>query len=467
MPGELMADQPTTRLAASGQRFLMRRMEHALVRRNIAMHDDPLRTQSLSLVAGCVLAVIAVAACAILAFIRPQGSLGSAPIVMVRDSGALYVRVDDVLHPVPNLASARMIAGSAANPVVVAEAAIASARRGPSMGIPGAPAAIGAPLTPPSWMVCDTDRTVVIVGPEDAATDRLDDSRSVLVSPRGEGPATTYLLYDGRRAEVDLRNPVVVRALRLEGVAPVLVSRALLDTVPEVPAIAAPVVDGAGAAGPKSLEGVPVGAVVRVVRADATDYYAVLRDGVQRIGEVAADLIRFTYRGPDGVPTVAPSAIARTSAVDELSVGHLPQRARQPVGVDGSAAVCVRWDADRVGDRSRSVVLTGAPIAAVATTYLAQADGDGPNVDAVAVPVGRAVDARAAAIVGDDSAGARYLISDMGVVYGIHDDEVAAHLGLTGPPAPAPWPILAALPRGPELSTEAASVVRDGLSAPS
>jgi type VII secretion protein EccB len=464
----MMADQPTTRLAASGHRFLMRRMEHALVRRNIAMHDDPLRAQSLSLVAGCVLAVIAVAGCAILAFIRPQGSLGSASIVMVRDSGALYIRRDDVLHPVPNLASARLIAGSAANPVVVAEAAIAGARRGPSMGIPGAPATIGAPLAASSWTVCDTDRTVVIVGADTSGTDRLDDSRSVLVSPRGEGPATTYLLYDGQRAEVDLRNPAVVRALRLEGVAPVLVSRALLDTLPEMPAIAAPVVDGAGAAGPRSLEGTPVGAVVKVVRADATDYYAVLRDGVQRIGEVAADLIRFTYRGLDGVPAVAPSAIARTAVVEGLAVGHLPQRAREPLGADGSAAVCVQWRADQAGDRSRSVVLTGKRNADMGTTSLAQSDGDGPNVDAVALPAGRVVDARAAAIVGDDgTAGPRYLVSDMGVVYGIHDDDVATHLGLTGPPAPAPWSVLAALPRGPELSTEAASVVRDGLAPPS
>lgn len=453
-----MADQPTTRLAASGHRFLLRRMEHALVRRNIAMHDDPLRTQSLSLVAGCVLAAIAVAACAILAFIRPQGTLGSASIVMVRDSGALYVRIGDVLHPVPNLASARIIAGSAANPVVVAEAVIASTERGPSMGIPGAPAAIGTPLAAPSWMVCDTDRTVVIVD----ATDRLDDSRSVLVTPRGEGPATTYLLYDGRRAEVDLRNPAVVRALRLEAVAPVPVSRALLDSVPEVPAIAAPAVDGLGSAGPRSLDGIPVGAVVRVIRADATDYYAVLRDGVQRIGEVAADLIRFTYRGLDGVPTIAPSAIARTSSVDGLAVGHLPQRAREPVGAGSSSAVCAQWRADEGAE-----VLTGKPSIDAATT-LAQADGDGPKVDAVAVPAGRAVDARAVAIVGDDgSAGPRYLISDMGVVYGVHDDDVATRLGLTGSPTPAPWPILAALPRGPELSSEAASIMRDGLMAPS
>ena len=40
-----------------------------------------------------------------------------------------------------------------------------------------------------------------------------------------------------RRARVDLRSPVVVRALRLDGVAPRPVSRALLDTVPEVPEI--------------------------------------------------------------------------------------------------------------------------------------------------------------------------------------------------------------------------------------
>jgi len=51
----------------------------------------------------------------------------------------------------------------------------------------------------------------------------------------------------------------------------------------------------------------------------------------------------------------------------------------------------------------------------------------------------------------------------MGVVYGIHDDDVASHLGLTGPPASAPCPFSRRC-RGTGLSTEAASVVRDGLS---
>lgn len=465
-----MADQPTTRIAAGGRRFLVRRMEHALVRRDSTMHDDPPRAQALSLVAGCVVAVIAVAACAILALVRPQGAIGSAPIVMARGSGALYVRVGDTLHPVPNLASARLIAGSAADPVTVGDATVASARRGPAMGIPGAPAAIGVPLAAPSWLVCDTDRTVVIVGADPSATDRLDTSRSVLVTPRGEGPATTYLLYDGRRAEVDLRNPPVVRALRLDGVTPVPVSRALLDAVPEVAAIAAPAVDGVGAAGPASLPGIPAGAVVRVVRADTIDYYAVVRDGVQRVGEVAADLIRFTYPvGHGDIPEVAPSVIARTRIVNVLAVEHLPQRAREPVGVEDSTTVCVHWHFGQGSGRASSAVLTGKPAVSVdRTTTLAQADGDGPNVDGVVVPAGHAVDARATAIVGDGGdTGPRYLVSDMGVVYGVHDDAVANRLGLTGIPTPAPWPILAALPRGPELSVEAASVLRDGWSPPS
>lgn len=434
------------------------------------MHDDPLRAQSQSLLAGSVLAVIGVAACAILAFARPQGTVGSAPIVMARESGALYVRVDDTLHPVQNLASARLIARSPATPTLVAEAAIAKARRGPSMGISGAPATIGAPLATPSWMVCDTDRTVVIVGADPAATDRLDRSRSVLVTARGEGPAATYLLYDGSRAEVDLRSQAVVRALHLEGVVPKPVSRALLEGLPEVPAIAAPPIADVGAAGPPSLAGIPVGAVVRVTRAESTDYYAVLRDGVQRIGEVAADLIRFTYPGGfDDVPSLAPPAIARTPIVQALAVEYLPQRAREPVGDGGSGAVCMNWQSDRAADRAHSAVLTGElPVAQDRLTSLAQADGDGPNLDAVVAPAGRSLDIRAAAIAGDDGAtGPRYLVSDQGVLYGIHDDEAATHLGLTGPPAVAPWPILAALPRGPELSTEAALVVRDGPSTPS
>jgi hypothetical protein len=67
---------------------------------------------------------------------------------------------------------------------------------------------------------------------------------------------------------------------------------------------------------------------------------------------------------------------------------------------------------------------------------------------------------------GDVTTGTRFLVNEEGVVFGVHDEAAASDLGLSEP-APAPWPVLARLPRGPELSSDAASVVRDAVSPPS
>jgi type VII secretion protein EccB len=465
-----MARQSATRLQLSAQRFLARRMMHALVRRDVAMHDDPLRAQSLALAVGGLLATLAVAASAVVGLLRPHGVSDSAPIVIARETGALYVRVDDTLHPVLNLASARLIVRSAANPVAATEVSIAGAKRGPLMGIPGAPPTIGERVRGQTWTVCDDARTVVAIG--DSDLDGLDSARPVLVTPRGESAATTYLLYDGQRAAVDLRNVAVVRALRLDGVAPVPVSRTLLDVVPEVPAITAPSIAGAGGQGPAVLGGALIGAIVLVQRADVAEHYVVLREGLQLVGDVAADIIRFTYDGHTRpVPAVAPAAVAALPIASALAVSTFPPRARTPVGAADGAAVCAQWrPAGSARTASNTIVLAGdSPYRnAREVTALAQADGEGPNVDAVVVSGGASADVRSARIAGDPgSTGARFLVTDGGVVFGVHDDEAATFLGLGQSPGAAPWPILAHLPHGPELSVEAASVVRDGLPAPS
>ena len=460
-----MGRQHATRLEVSAQRFHVRRMTHALVRRDIAMHDDPLRAQSMSLLTGCLLTVIAVTLCGVLALIAPRGVPDAAPIVMSRESGALYVRIGDTLHPVPNLASARLVARAATNPAVVSDAAIAEAKRGPVVGIPGAPSVIGGSVGVQPWTVCDDQRTVIVVG--DAALGGFDSSEAVLVNPRGEGAALTYLLYEGRRARVDLRNLAVVRALRLEGITPLAVSRTLLDAVPEAPPIVAPRIAGAGGDGPTALRGNPIGSVVGVVRADATQHYVVLADGVQPVGEVAADLIRFTYAtAGEAIPTVSPAAIAAAPAATTLPVGTFPRRAGLPVGAEHRVAICAVWHSNP----TNTIVMTGdsTPTTRSDGVTLAQADGEGPNVDAVTVAAGRSAYVRSAPIANDDGAsGPRFLVTDSGVAYGIRDDDTARLLGVTEQPAAAPWPLLARLPRGPELSIDAASVVRDGLATPS
>jgi type VII secretion protein EccB len=455
-----MAGQPTTRLHVSGYRFLVRRMEHALLRGDVSMLHDPMRAQSLSLIAGCVLAVVGAAMCAILAFLRPDTPLGDAAVVMSRDTGALYVRVDDTLHPVTNLASARLVAGSAAKPQVVDDARISRAKRGPLLGIPGAPTAIAEALSEneSAWTLCDDTTTTVIAGRADELS-RQDRQPSVLVTARSESAAATYLLYDGRRAHVDLRNPGVIWALRLDGIEPRPVSRALLEAIPEAPPIVVPRIPDAGLGG--AVPGMRVGAVIRVLRPDADDYFVVLADGVQRIGEVAANLIRsLDSQGSREIPSVSPDVVSGLPVVRSLAVSTYPERAGATMGARDTGALCAEW---LPAGPTTSLRMIDSMPGSRTTTALAQADGEGPEIDSVSLPLGRSAYVRAASLVGTSGGGPLYLVTDSGVIFGIRDEGTAKVLGLERGPVAAPWPLLSRLPRGPELNRDSALVARDSL----
>lgn len=449
--------QPVTRLQISGQRFLTRRMEHALVRADARMLDDPLRAQSLSLVVGAVLAAIAVAVCAVIAVVRPGGTLGDARIVVVRESGAMFVRLDDVLHPVYNLASARLLLGSPEVPRVVAQRAIDHAERGARLGIPAAPEQIPTPLSADeaAWSVCDDDRgvTTVVAGPP--ATEGMTADRHVLVTPRGQSAAVTYLLHGGRRSRVDLRHPAVVRALRLDGVVPQPVSMELLAALPEAPAIEPPRIPGLGAPAPGALRNRTVGTVVTVAHAGtgsprgAGDHFVVLADGLQRIGEVTADLIRFTdARAGAEIPAVSADIVGALPVVTSLPVATYPDRA----DVTTASVVCATWAPTAGGHGSRTELLTG-PKLPPAPRPIVVAPGR-----EVAVPPGRSLYVRAVGLTGGDhSGGSLFLVTDAAIMFGIRDADAAAALGLVGAGVPAPWPVLATVPRGPELSRDAAT----------
>ncbi len=465
-----MPRQPTTWLHVSGYRFLLRRIECALLGADGRAAGEVLRARMVSLTAGCALATVAVLACAFLALLRPQARLDQARIVMGQESGALYVRVGDTWHPVLNLASARLIAATAANPQPVRESELGRTKRGPLLGIPGAPQLLGPPLSADEsiWTICDTDRnaaTTVIVGhPAGSSVRRLEPDHAMLVTPGSGSPA--YLLYNGQRAAVDLADTAVVRALRLEGRGPHIVSQALLNAVPEAAPITAPRIPDAGAKA-AGLPGFPVGGVLRVIRGDGDEYYVVLATGIQRIGAVAADLLRFSNsRGTTNIITVAPDVIRASPIVDTLPVATFPDRPARDGGMDGAdTTVCAAWAPSAPGpsDQAGIAFLTGTglpvPDGQVPVT-LSQADGNGPALDAVYLPPGRSAYVR-----GNGRVGTRYLVTDTGVRFAIHDDDAAHDLGLPAATL-APWPVLAALPSGPELSRQNASVARDTIPGP-
>ena len=91
---------------------MLRRLEYAVLGRSMPHRYDPLRAQKFSLLAGCAVAAGMLVLDAILGASRHDGIPGDAALVMSRQSGALFVRVDDQLRPVANLTSARLILGS-------------------------------------------------------------------------------------------------------------------------------------------------------------------------------------------------------------------------------------------------------------------------------------------------------------------------------------------------------------------
>jgi type VII secretion protein EccB len=463
-----MAWQPSAKLHISGYRFELRRIECALLGRDVRGVNEPIRAPAHSLLAGLLLAIILLAGCAVLAVLHPQPALANTPILMGKQSGALYVRLGETLHPALNLASARLIMKTPADPLPVPESELAHSRRGPLLGIPGAPQFLGPPLdqNEVQWTVCDSrdgsPSTTVVVGRAQGRLSRvLPGEQSLLVSPDSGG--STYLLYDGRRAVVNMGESAVVRALGIDGQVPFPVSSALLNLIPETPPITAPRIPGAGGHGPAALPGFPVGSVLRVSRTGGDEFYVVLRDGVQRVGRLAADLVRFSdsQRTRTAI-SVAPDLIHATPTVIRLPVSAFPDQTRTSAVVDG-AVLCASWtQAPSVGV---SFLVGGAPIpVGREPVTLTQADGKGPAVDDVFVPPGRTAYVRASGLSGADArTGTRYLISDTGVRFAVHDDDAAHDLGLPDTVIPAPWPVLARLPEGPELSRANALVAQDAV----
>jgi type VII secretion protein EccB len=460
-----MTRQPTTRLHVSGHRFLLRRLECALLDKDLYAVNESVRAPTQSLIAGAVVAIILLAGCAMLAVLRPHPALTNAPILMGAQSGALYVRVGNTLHPVLNLASARLITRTNADPQPAAESELSHSNRGPLLGIPGAPQFLGTPLTNDEsrWTVCDgRDGTTVVAGrAEGPLSHVLRREQALLVTPASGG--STYLLYDGRRAVIDLHESVVVRALGIEGLVPLPVSPVLLNLIPETPQITAPRIAGVGGRGPAVLAGFPVGSVLRVARTGGDEYYVVLHDGVQHVGQLAADLVRFTNsHNTRTAIAVAPDVIRTASATTLLPVSAFPDKAQTSAGVDG-ATLCVRWMPSVSGSAEVSFSVGGLPIpAGEQPVTLTQADGNDVAVDAVYLPPGRTAYVRATGLSGGNAvAGTRYLISDTGVRFAVHDDDAAHDLGLPDTMVSAPWPLLAALPAGAELSRANASVAQD------
>ncbi|MGO1571730.1 type VII secretion protein EccB, partial [Corynebacterium casei] len=118
-------------------------MQHALVLGDISMIHDPLASRRRALIFGAIAVVLIALGSGLLAWLRPDPNPGDAQLLRSEQS-QLYVRVEETLHPVANLASARLILGEAAEPASIGSSALEDAALGTPIGIADAPVELAA-----------------------------------------------------------------------------------------------------------------------------------------------------------------------------------------------------------------------------------------------------------------------------------------------------------------------------------
>ncbi|HKI42029.1 MAG: type VII secretion protein EccB [Mycobacterium sp.] len=465
----------------SGHLFYNRRLRAATTRYSVRMkHDD--RKQTAALILSMVLVAIAGGWMMLLNVLKPTGVVGDSAIIGDRDSGAVYARIDGRLYPALNLTSARLATGTAGQPTWVKPAEIAKYPTGPLVGIPGAPAAMPVNRGAPSaWAVCDTagrprsgDKPVVtsiagqLTGGVRAAPVR--DDGGLLVTFDGN----TYVIWSGKRSQIDPTNRVVTLSLGLDpGVtSPVEVSRALFDGLPATEPLRVPQVPQAGTPS-RWVPGSQVGAVLQAQTAGGgSQFYVLLPDGMQKITSFVADLLRSANSYGSTAPrSVTPDVLVNIPEVNSLALDYYPTGRLNFVDTAANPTTCVGWEKWSTDPQARIAVYNGRGLPVPPSmdnriVRLVRDDRDPASVVATQVlmlPGAANFVTSTSGVVTADSRESLFWISDNGVRFGIAaDDSTPRALGLDPASAvQAPWPLLRTFAAGPALSQQAALVARD------
>jgi type VII secretion protein EccB len=495
----------TARYQVTGWRFLDRRLEHALVRRDTRMIDDPQRAQAGPLMLGLVLAVVGCLGAVVWSLFSPGGQVRDAKIVANKDTGALYVRVGDRLDPVTNLTSARLITGSPDKPVRASATEIDRYPHGSLVGIVGAPVDIRDADNPESiWTVCDTTMTGAAV-PLDPVSGLPTTARSPVTTtaiggPLASSPDTaslagnkarlvsyqnrTWLVYarpDGVavRSEVNIKDPIVADALGLKPSDLVLpISRGLFNAIPSEPPLIAPPIPAVGSRpGYADNRPLTVGTIVKVTELSGDiSYYVALPDGIQQVGLTAATMIRAANPQVAAEPVeVSPDQVAPLPKSSGLRVGFYPADPVELVDADAYPVSCWSWSHFGDDPTSRTEVIVGRtlPLTQEQTPgiipLVSAPTSDGLTADQVYMPptTGRFVQITGAET--DSRLRQSYWwVADNGVRFGLDTTDrtdgptTLAALNLRYP-VPAPWEVVSMFAPGATLSPKDALIRHDGV----
>lgn len=491
-----------TRHQVTGWRFVMRRIASGIALHDTRMLVDPLRTQSRAVLMGVLILATGLAGCFVFSLIRPNGQVGNNAVLADRSTAALYVRVGDDLHPVLNLTSARLIVGHPVNPTTVKSTELDRFPRGNLIGIPGAPERMVQNAShDANWTVCDavsepaqgghaahSTGVTVMAGPPDSRGARaatLESGQAVLVDFANEKGSSTWLLWNGRRSQIDLANHAVTNALGLGAAdlpAPRPIAAGLFNAIPEAPSLTAPGIPNAGAPANFGVPA-PIGAVVVSYALEQSPsgvarYYAVLPDGLQPISPVLAAILRNTNSyGLDQPPRLGADEVAKLPVSRMLDTTRYPDRQIALVDASKDPVTCAYWSKPAGAATSSLSLLSGSALPVPDAVRTLDLVGGGSPATATRVAMAPGTGYFTQTVGGGPTSpgtGALFWVSDTGVRYGIDNEADAATgaaghgktveaLGLNAPAIPIPWSMLSLFANGPTLSRADALLAHDGL----
>jgi type VII secretion protein EccB len=455
----------TTKVQVSGWRFLLRRLEHALVRRDTRMFDDPLQFYGRSMSLGVVIAMLILLGAGALAVFKPQGKFGGGDLFADGTTYAVYLKLSDKLHPVFNLTSARLVLRKPADPQVVKSSELERLPKGQWVGIPGAPYSTPVSGTSTSWAMCDTVanpdsvtptvQTALITMPlaMDASVDPLGPSEAVLASYQGQEWLVTPL---GRHA-IDRSDRALTSSVGIPvDATPVPISEGIFNALSDAGRWALPPVPSAGDPNDVGLpDELVIGSVLQMFAPTGNQFYVVLPGGVAPVNGTTAAALRATQSyGLAIPPTLEPSVVVPLP--DLVYPSPLPDVPLTLLARQDAPTLCWTWER-RPGEPAPRMAVAAGRRLPIPPAALTAGIGQIQGTATVYTDGGKYVSVQSL----DPRYGeALYYVDPQGVRYGIPDAQTAGSLGLPAPTT-APWEVLRLLVEGPVLSQEAALLEHD------
>ncbi|GAA4826684.1 type VII secretion protein EccB [Saccharopolyspora rosea] len=425
--------------------FLMDRLSSALVLGDPASAEVPARRARVGLTIGLVLAVLISIGFGVYGLLVPGGNTSwqrAGSIVVEKETGTRFVNLGGVLHPTPNYASAKLLAGPRNSGVtLVSSASLEGARRGAPLGIPDAPQTLppAQQLAGSRWLVCLSGSGGLGFDFDPAAPARPlpADRYSLVESPDG----ARYLLFRGAKYRVS--DPAVLAALGMATARPATAPQPWLNAVPDGPALVPATIDGAGSPGP-AVDGHPgkVGQLFEQQAANGeVESFVLRKDGLAPVSGTERMLLEAAPGASEPVRIDAAAVAAAPHSADRSLTQRLPDLSG--ARYQGGDGLCLRQTPS--GTRVDSQVVTTSRPA----TGVQLRPGTAALVAAMPIPPGRRIPDR-------------YLVAD-GAKYLVPDDDSLRALGFAGAPIhPIANELLAAMPTGPVLSRAAVGASQEG-----